>query len=85
MSWTGFGLRSFTRPTSGTCLCGRVAMSHGTSWIHGALVKMPVGFMCRLPVMQASHFTSLTPFTFMSDRMKGMSQIRESYGFSIEK
>ena len=60
-------------------------MSHRTSWIHGAFVKMPVGFMCKLPVMQASHLTSLTPFSFMRDNTKGKSQMRESNGFSIEK
>ena len=85
MSWTGSGRRSSVRSTSGTCLCGWVAMSHRALRIHGASTKMPVGFMYERPDTQASHSTSLTPSYPMRDSMNGKSQMCKKNEISIEK
>ena len=60
-------------------------MSHSRSTIQGAFVRMPVGFLCGEPVLQASQRTSLTDLSLSKAFMKRISQILESQRFSIEK
>ena len=61
------------------------SMSQSQSTLLGAFVRNPVDFLCNEPVVQASHRTSLKPLSLGDNFMKGISQMREFHGFSVEE